>query len=443
MTAPAQASWWAPLTLPGAPLHRRMLEAWTIGLLWVLLTLPPVVLSLSRPKEYVSLVEGGQEIPELAARLTTACNAAVILVCAVVVVLRVREVRPARLPLLGLLLLPWVLVVVRLVMLDRTPSMLVLVYPAVATAMWLLRPRAAVVELLGYLVGALAAVSIALGALLPSAGILVRAAGAELEKPVGPWGILAGPMLSGNDLAALLVLGLAATLTIRRPGWRVAAVGLTVVALVWTASRTSWLAAAVCVLAVVVVRAVRARWAGRGAASAAAAGLGLLALTALVLPLVTPDGTSFNNRAHYWSFALAELWERSPVLGLGADWFKQLATREVNLGGHASDAHNLTVQVLTGGGLLLLAAVVALLGYAVARAVRAAREGVDWPVAHLAAFFTLACLEVPLTFDDRVREMPYTVLPLLVILCSRSWPRGDDQDGSSDDDEIRATSSAV
>ena len=217
-------------------------------------------------------------------------------------------------------------------------------------------------------------------------------------------------------------------MTIRRAADRWIALAVTMVALAWSASRTSWMSAAAVLAALVVVRYVRGR-STRAAATVATVGLAVLGALAVALPFVTPDGSGFNHRAHYWSYALDRLVDERAWSGLGADFFKVLATQPDNLGGHASDAHSFVVQVLVGGGVVLGIAVACLVSAAGVRAVRATRGGSDWPMLFLVAFLVQACLEVPLTFDERVREMPYSVVLLVVLVCGRPLLPGVDTPG--------------
>src|SRR5690606_39054741 len=138
------------------------------------------------PKMYVPLTEGGQDVPAWAATVTTVTNGGVVLLAVVVAGWRAREVPWHRWGLLLLTLAPWALVVARLVVLGRSPGALALVYPAIVIALWVVLPRLAVVEVLGYLTVATATISVLLGVVAPWAGLYVRAEGAELEKPIGP-----------------------------------------------------------------------------------------------------------------------------------------------------------------------------------------------------------------------------------------------------------------
>lgn len=400
--------------LPRAAPGWRAPDSLVVLAVWALLSLQQLAVSLSRPKRWTPITEGAQEVPVWAATLTTATNGAVLLVALVVLVLRWRSLPWGQWPLLTLALVPWAVVVARLVVLDRPPGPLALVYPAIVVALWAARPRLEVVEILGYLTMVTALLSIALGALVPWAGIYERAEGAELEKPVGPFGVLAGIMLSGNDLALVLVLGLPAVLVIRRLSLRVGGLVVLGLALVWSASRTAWGAAVLVVVVALVLRFAR----GTLAARLSAVGLAGLGLLVLALPWLVSAPSAFNNRGALWQFS-RERFAQEPWLGWGADIFKLVATTEDNLGGHASHAHNLAAQVLVSGGVLLVVATAALLVLAAVRAVRDVARGWAWGVLFLAALLVMSSLEVPFVTTDRIRLLPAVAVPLLVLVLAQ------------------------
>lgn len=414
--------WAGPVMLPGSRPTWRAPETLVVVGVWLLLMTQQLAVSLSRPKMYVPLTDGGQDVPAWAATVTTVTNAGILALALAVVGWQLRRAPWRRWTVLALVLVPWVVVVARLVMLERPPSAIALVFPAIAVALWFARPRLAVVEVLGHLTVATAAISVLLGILAPGAGLYERAAGAELEKPIGPFGVLAGPMLSGNDLGLVLVVGIAAVWTIRRTVVRWVGTGLVVVAIVWSASRTALGALAAVVVVALVLRGVRV-WsarsagepAGRLAPRLAAAVLVGLAVVVVALPLVVHADAALNNRGRLWAFA-AEGFRESPALGKGADVFKVLASEEANLGGHASHAHNLLAHVLVTGGAVLVVTVVVLVAVAGRRAVQQVALGWDWAVLFLTAFLVVAALEVPLVLTDRIRQYPFVAVPLLLIL---------------------------
>ncbi|QTE28906.1 O-antigen ligase family protein [Pengzhenrongella sicca] len=377
---------------------------------WLGVLGPLLVQSVTEGKGFTPIDQEAAPLTGLASAVTTAANGLIVLACAAVVLACLPALAWRTAGVLVLLVAPWGIAAVQLVVLGRPPGAPALIYPAVAAAFWALRPRRAAIETVGYLTGATALVSLLLGALLPDAGRYpLETAG--LEKVIGPAGVLSGVMPTGNNLGLLLVVGLPTVFAIRRVALRWVALGAVALALAWTISRTSWVAA----LVVLVMLAALAWLPRRG--QLAGLGLGLLALVGLVVPFVTSDPDRFTHRAGYW-IATLDAWRDSPLVGYGADYFKQIANTPADLGGYAYHAHNQGVQLLITGGLLLTVAVLALLALAAVRAVRLAAAGVPWAAGWLAALLAVGVLEVPLGFVDRMMFLPVTLVPLCLLLCA-------------------------
>lgn len=395
-----------PLGAPEEPL-RRTPTLLIVGV-WLAILLPELARGIAEPKVWRPVTAGETELAGWVAGVTTVCNAALVLGCAAVVLLGVRRLPWRRVLPLALVLLAWLVTVLQLVAQDRTPRLTALVVPAVATALWAVRPQRGHVEVLGYLTGGLAAVSIVLGLVWPSVGIFVRSEAVDGEKPVSALGILAGVLSTGNMLGLALATGLASVLFVRRDVLRWTMTVLVLVAIVWSASRTALLA----VLAVAVAALGLAL--ARDARRFAGGWLALVALGALVLPFVTRSPTAFTNRGGYW-VASIEAWTQSPWIGHGADWFKVLAQGEDNLGGHAYHAHNQVVHVLVTGGLVLGALALAVLVVLGARAVGWAGRGLAWPTFVLTAFAVVASFEVVVGLVDLRVCVPFVLVPLALV----------------------------
>jgi hypothetical protein len=313
------------------------------------------------------------------------------------------------------LLAPWAVLVVRQLLVSGTVGPGVLPYVALAVAFWSVRPGLGVVQVLGYLTVAGATLAVALALLAPDHGLYVGGPGYLAEKPVGPWGILAGFLPTGNNMGRFLAIGLPSVLALRNPGHRVAGLALTLVALIWTASRTS-LAVALLVLAALLVLHLAGRAGAVVRRRVAAAGLVAVAATGAVVPFVVTSPEQLNFRAGFWTFLL-DRWRASPWFGESLDYFERLAEQPDNLGGYAYHAHNLTVQTLVTGGLLSVLAVGAVLVVAGRRAVRLAGDGELWAVLALAAVLAAGVLEVPLSFADAIKaNLPGVLVVLLVVL---------------------------
>jgi O-antigen ligase len=288
----------------------------------------------------------------------------------------------------------------------------VVLIPLICVAFALLRPGLAAVRALGWVTAVLAAVSLVLAVVDPSAARYDLSADLADDKFVGSAGILAGPFGSGNNLGLALAVGLPSVLMLPRRWVRAVAVAVVLVALAWTFSRTSWFAALAAVAvgaAVVLLPGLR-----RLGAAAVLSGLGLVAL---VLPWVTSSGTAFSNRGGFWAQGL-EVWRERPLTGWGPDYYARVAQSADNLGGFAFHAHNQGVQLLVTGGVLLFAVVVAAFVWAGVRAVREAALGRPWAAMVMTALLVCATFEVPLGVVDRAMFFPFVLVPLCILLTS-------------------------
>lgn len=404
-----------PWSLGGGPERLRRTPTVLLIGVWFAILLPELARSFVEPKVWRPVTDGETELSGWLVPLTTVCNAALVLGCASVVVLGIRRLPWARVLPLALVLAAWVVTVVPLVVADRTPRLTALIVPAVATALWAARPQRGHVEVLGYLTGTLAAVSIVLGIVVPRTAIFERSELVDGEKPVSSLGILAGVLSTGNLLGLALAMGLASVLFVRRASHRWLMLALVLAAIVWSASRTSLLAVAVVAVAglLLVLAGDRRRF--------AAGWLAAVAVVAIALPLVTRSPSAFTNRGGYWVASL-EAWRSSPWIGHGADYFKQIALSDDNLGGHAYHAHNQVAQVLVTGGLVLAIISLAVLVTLGARAVTWAGLGFSWPALVLTAFAVAASFEVPVGLVDRLVYVPFVLVPLGLVAFSGPEP---------------------
>ncbi|UZN04302.1 O-antigen ligase family protein [Cellulomonas sp. S1-8] len=390
-------------------LEPGLVVAVTVGFL-----LPLLVDSLTGVKEFRPITAAPVPDPPVVALAGTVGNLLVLAACLTVLVVHRRRWRD----LLGpsaLLLAAWAVALGVLIAHDAEVPRAVVLVPLVVAAGTLLRPGRAAVAAVGASTAAVAALSLVLGLLLPSAGRYVRPEAVADEKPVGALGILAGVLPSGNNLGVALALGLPAVLVLRRAWLRWTAVLTVLAALAWTASRASWLAAGAAL-----VTALALHVAGRRRDVLAALALGAVGTANVVLPFVVSDPTAFTNRATYW-IAGIDAWGDAPLLGHGADYYTRVAREGGELGGYAYQAHNQVVQLLVTGGVVMLALVGAAVVAAGVRAVRAAQTDA-WPTTFLVALLCAALLEVPLGVVDRVMYAPVALLPLVLVLAWRPAP---------------------
>lgn len=402
--------------LTDAVLSRVLVVAVAVGYL-----LPLFVESYVNPKGFRPITDAPPPPDPTLELVTLLCNALMLLTCAAIGVLRLRRLRRLAGPIL-LLVAAWVAAVAGLVLADTSVNRGVVLFPAICAAVALLRPGVAMVRALGWVVLGLVAVSVVMALVSPDAGLYFREASRRDEKFVWDYGILVGPYRTGNNLGLVLAVGLPFVLQLPRRWVRVVGTVATVLALAWTFSRTSELAAVAGAGVWAVLTLLPRLTGGRGPdavarlrGALAAAGLAVLALAVLALPFVTPSATAFNNRAGFWQQGI-DAWLERPLLGWGADYYLQLARSADNLGGFAYHAHNQTAQLLVTGGIVLLALVGLAVAWACVVAVRLAAAGNAWPAAFLAAFLVSAAFEVPLGIVDRGMFYPAVLVPLCLLL---------------------------
>ncbi|WP_421732512.1 O-antigen ligase family protein [Cellulomonas sp.] len=392
---------------------------------WLAAVLPQLAVLLTEGRGFQPVTEGTDETSSLVDGLTTVCNAGLLALCAVLVVLGLRTAPWRRWPLLALLLLPWVVVMAAALVAGSRPPVMTVLYPAVVVAAWVVRISWRAVPVLGWLTAATAALSIVAGLVVPNLARYQDYEGADAEKS-GPLGILAGLLPSGNNLGLALAVGIPSVLALRGAS-RLVAGALVLVALGWSYSRGAWLAAVVVLVAAAVLALVPAR----RRALVAGLGMGAVALVAVVLPLVTTSATAMANRGGYW-IAGRDEWADAPVLGQGWDFYDRLAGSADDLGGYAYHAHNQLMQLLVTGGVVLVVVVGALLVVGAVRAVRAASVGDLWPTLTVTAIVAAGIVEVPYGVVDRTMFWPYVLVPLCVVLLGAPRPAGGERVDAGD-----------
>lgn len=388
---------------------------------------PRLVQSVTAPKHRAGV--GSEDLPSsAAASLTgTALFCALVLFCLLVLLTHIGRLPPDGHGRLVVALSPWVLIILRDLAAGSSPQRAALLYPLLLVTVWVLRPRLADLSVLAYLVGALAGLAMAMGALAPSLGLYRSAAGelVQPEKLLVPWGVLVGPVTNGNNLGQLLSLGLPAVLLVPVHGRgagrrRVVAVGVTalaLVALLWTASRSSILAA----VGALVTAAVLTLLAPRLRPAAAAAAMIVTTSAVVALPLITSGPTTFSNRGQIWALSLASV-ESSPLVGHGSGYYGEVGRLVNPLPSTAYHGHNEFVQIVVTGGVAFLALIGLLVVVAGVRAIRQLRTDGPFGVAFLTALAVSCTLEVSFGVVDRGFLLAVTVLPLGWILFARPGP---------------------
>ena len=215
-----------------------------------------------------------------------------------------------------------------------------------ATAVWAVSPTWRDARAVGWVGAGVAAFS--LGFAMVSAKGWWVAPNDESKAFVGDR-VLAGPFSQMNPLGMGLAICLPFTLLIENKVLRVLAFSITAFALFLTASRTAVIAAAAAMVLGLIFALVQRSVKSRRLVFLGAGVLGI-GITAL-LPYLTTDPTAFTNRGRIW-LASSPFWRDNIWLGLGEYSVQGDISRVLKY--FVPHAHNLFIQTMTTGGLLLL-----------------------------------------------------------------------------------------
>jgi len=255
-------------------------------------------------------------------------------------------------------------------------------------AIWALRPSLHVAATVGHSIGMVAISSIAAGVFMPTVGIFVDQFGASIA--LDKWSpfptLLRGVYSHPNTLGQVLTIGVWAVLAIPNVRVRILYFTASLIALLWTGSRTALIVAVLVAGLALGLKLAQSR-ALRQLLSITVTVLS--ALTVALVPLFTTDLTAFSYRGQIWAGSL-RAWTTSPVFGV-------LAAIAV-----------LSVSVRASG---------------------LARNGIFWPILVIVATVALSIQEVPLNFSSLTATGPVTWLLLGVIMFSResfsrAWTAG-------------------
>lgn len=171
-------------------------------------------------------------------------------------------------------------------------------------------------------------------------------------KGILPGGILAGPYSHSNALGLSLALGLPFIVTQLRGFTRLLGLGITVLALVWSASRMSLVSSvAILILAIVV------GWARANLARALLTIASFLALAVMVvLPRVVEDPDLFTNRGLIWMTSREYGWD-SWLFGHGNSAYTTINQLTTQMGFLSTTGHNASITFWVTGGILGLAVI--------------------------------------------------------------------------------------
>jgi hypothetical protein len=408
------------------------LDEFTVVLVlaWLAAVIGPLLNSVLGQKYRTSVGDqiDTSSLARLADRLSTL---ALVVFCLICVGRRVRALPTDRRLSLVLLLAPWVCLVVRDTYAGNPPRTFeTVLFPVLVVTVWVLRPHLTRLSTVGYLVGATAVLCMLIAVVLPSKGLFVSAGGDFIapEKQILPWGVLVGVFSNGNVAGQFLAAGLPAVTLVRRSVHRLWILSATILALVWTSSRSSIAASLLALLLCVVLPVLPRALAGLFAA--------LCMLTALLvvvgIALTATTDAAFTNRGYIWRIsvhhATDNLW-----FGLGPDWYYDVGKFANALPGTAFHGHNLFVHTLVIGGLSYALLIALLVAVVAIHATSWARRHIAYPTAFVVAFLVSGTLEVPFGVVDRGYIFVVTAIPMAVIaFAARPADDAPDRPGPAD-----------
>ena len=401
-------------TLPPSPAAVR--GRWTtavVTVVWAWIAVPRLLQTVLSPKYRNSVGSDDAPYSRLAAYADRGLYICIILVCGVVVLSFLHDIDTRAIGRLLALLAPWAYIVIRDLYVPTSVQEEAVCYLLVVLALWTLRPDIGRLDVLGYLMGLTAAMSILLALVQPSHAIFQTAAGEVIaeDKQILPWGLLVGIFTQGNNLGQFLALGIPAVFLIRNRTHRFVLVGLTALAIVWSGSRSSMLAVgvgAVAYLAIVLAPKVIRFYTGLACVI-------LPFVAVVVIPLVTTDPLAFTNRGLVWLYSL-RAWDVHQWIGNGAAFYTIIGATPDRLAGSVFHGHNQFVQFMVTGGLVFGLLVVPQIVIAATRASRFAVAGQPFGVAWLALLAACCMLEKAFAYVDNINSIPAMVIPFAFVM---------------------------
>jgi hypothetical protein len=403
---------------------RTLWTAALIGVVWAWIIVPKIIQSVLSPKYRNSVGVTSAPYSRIAAFADAGLYLAVIAVCVLIILGYLNTLDWRGSGLLLCLLLPWAYIALRDVYVPTRLLEEGVCYPLIVIAVWILKPDLRRLEILGYLIGATAAVSVLLALAMPTHAIFRSATGQVIvdDKQIIPGGLLVGVFTQGNNLGQFLALGLPTVFLIRRRRVRLALAAVSAFAVLWSASRGAMLALGVGAVAYLAVR-VTPPVVRRLVAPLVVM---VPVVVVCVVPLVTTAPAAFTNRGLVWLVSL-KAWSSDPWVGLGANWYEVVGSSSSRIAGSVFHGHNQFVQFLVTGGILFTLAVVPQLVAGLIRATRASVHGDLFGITWLAVLAGSCSLEKSFSYVDNANFLAPMVLPFAFLLLARS--RADRESG--------------
>ena len=284
-------------------------------------------------------------------------------------------------------------------------------------ALWKVGAPVAGLKWLPMTVAAIAVYALIGGLIIPEYAMYNTAS----EKDIIPGWELAGPFGHANVLGMYCALALALTPLITERRWRLLTGSILALTIVATASRTALIAALFVTLWWLLC------W-FRSKTSIRLAGTVLVTICAtamFVFPFVNWDPDAFTDRAYVWAESL-KVWQQSPVVGMGVNWFLDDAQALGNIAKWAfvGTGHNLVVDTLVKSGLIGLVVLVPLFlaATASARSLTVTSQQIAC-FGFLMAFFVGATTEAIWALLPNLQLFPISGLVFAVLILTRNDDR--------------------
>ncbi|MGC4810176.1 O-antigen ligase family protein [Micromonospora sp. DT228] len=364
-------------------------------LAWIRVTFPQLVQILQNGRPVFN--SAAETMPPAGRVLGDVTTAAFIGLALLLTAYGLRQRRPDRLWALVVVLAPLAAIHLAGLLNGQPLGPVSLALPIAVVAIWVVRPGAQALAAIGVLGAATAVVAMLLAVVRPDLGLLTGEDAGNKGWAIG--GLLSGPYPHSNVLGLILALSLPFVFGIRPTATRRVTLALILIALLWTGSRTSQLAAIVVLLTWGLLRwrtSGRPARPGRGSRRHLSMLIGVPLVVALGLiifcPLLTTDPAGFTNRGRTWR-ALLSRWAERPLTGHGPEYFERQPDLAAALGGRYTHGHNVLVHLLTIGGLLAVVLFAVLLYQVWRRSMFLAGAGTPGPALFLIALLWVSWLE--------------------------------------------------
>ena len=241
------------------------------------------------------------------------------------------------------------------------------------------------------------------------------------EKAIIPGWELAGPFGHGNALGMFCGLAFALVPLISGARWRLLCGSILFATVILSASRTAVIASGIIALWWMMCwfrSVISVRFAGTMLVGCAATAM-------FVFPFLRWDPHAFSDRASIWAAGL-DVWQQSPVFGLGVNWFltDARATGNIAAWAYVGTGHNLIIDTLVKSGLVGIAVLAPVLLGAIfaTRALRVGNQQIAC-FGFLMAFFVIATTEAVWALLPNLQLFPISGLIFAVLIVTRQATR--------------------